>query len=110
VVGGAAGSGTGTGRVGGGAGFGGTGNGSGGVGGGLKDKGPEHIDFVVVRENTGGIYTGIGGVTQKGTPLEVATQVMQYSRPVVGSRGEPLSSARRAPSREGMETLPGFPS
>ena len=49
----------------------------------LKDKGPEHIDFVVVRENSGGIYTGIGGVTQKGTPLEVATQVMQYSRPVV---------------------------
>ena len=49
----------------------------------LKDKGPEHIDFVVVRENTGGIYTGVGGVTQKGTPLEVATQVMQYSRPVV---------------------------
>jgi isocitrate/isopropylmalate dehydrogenase len=76
----------------------------------LKDKGPEHIDFVVVRENTGGIYTGIGGVTQKGTPLEVATQVMQYSRPVVGSRGEPPSSARRVPSREGMETLPGFPS
>jgi isocitrate/isopropylmalate dehydrogenase len=27
----------------------------------LKDKGPEHVDFVVVRENTGGIYTGIGG-------------------------------------------------
>ena len=48
----------------------------------LKDKGPADIDFVVVRENTGGIYTGIGGVTQKGTPLEVATQVMQYSRPV----------------------------
>ncbi|MCX7727622.1 MAG: isocitrate/isopropylmalate family dehydrogenase, partial [Chitinispirillaceae bacterium] len=24
----------------------------------LKDKGPEHIDFVVIRENTGGIYTG----------------------------------------------------
>jgi 3-isopropylmalate dehydrogenase len=49
----------------------------------LKDKKPEDIDFVVVRENTGGIYTGIGGVTQKGTPLEVATQVMQYSRPIV---------------------------
>jgi len=76
----------------------------------LKDKGPEHIDFVVVRENTGGIYIGVGGVTQKGTPLEVATQVMPYSRPVVGSRGEPPSSARRVPSREGMETLPGFPS
>jgi 3-isopropylmalate dehydrogenase len=76
----------------------------------LKDKGPEHIDFVVVRENTGGVYTGVGGVTQKGTPLEVATQLMQHSRLVVGSRGEPPSSARRVPSREGMETLPGFPS
>jgi len=49
----------------------------------LKDKGPEHIDFVVIRENTGGIYTGVGGVVQKGTPLEVATQVMIYARPVV---------------------------
>ena len=27
----------------------------------LKDKGPEDIDFVVVRENTEGIYTGAGG-------------------------------------------------
>ncbi len=49
----------------------------------LKDKGPEHIDFVVIRENTGGIYTGIGGVVQKGSAMEVATQVMLYSRPVV---------------------------
>jgi 3-isopropylmalate dehydrogenase len=49
----------------------------------LKDKGPEHIDFVVIRENTGGIYTGMGGVMQKGTPNEVATQVMVYSRPIV---------------------------
>jgi 3-isopropylmalate dehydrogenase len=49
----------------------------------LKDKGPEHIDFVVIRENTGGIYTGIGGATQIGTEFEVATQVMQYSRPIV---------------------------
>ena len=49
----------------------------------LKDKEPKDVDFVVVRENTGGIYTGVGGVIQKGTPLEVATQVMVYSRPVV---------------------------
>ena len=49
----------------------------------LKGKGPEDIDFVVVRENTGGIYTGVGGVVQKGSPMEVATQVMVYSRPVV---------------------------
>ena len=49
----------------------------------LKDKGPEHIDFVVIRENTGGIYTGIGGSMQTGTINEVATQVMVYSRPIV---------------------------
>ncbi len=49
----------------------------------LKDKGPKDIDFVVIRENTGGIYTGIGGATQVGTQNEVAIQVMQYSRPIV---------------------------
>jgi 3-isopropylmalate dehydrogenase len=40
----------------------------------LKDKGPEHIDFVVIRENTEGIYTGAGGFFKKGTPDEVAVQ------------------------------------
>ncbi len=51
-----------------------------GVGCPLKDKGPEHIDFIVVRENTGGIYTGQGGVAKKGTPNEIASQLMVYSR------------------------------
>ena len=46
----------------------------------LKDKGPEHIDYVVVRENSGDCYTGIGGVSMKGTPHEVAVQNMVYSR------------------------------
>ena len=40
----------------------------------LKDKGPEEIDFVVVRENTEGIYTGVGGFFKKGTQDEVAIQ------------------------------------
>ena len=40
----------------------------------LKDKGPDEIDFVVVRENTEGIYTGVGGFFKKGTPDEVAIQ------------------------------------
>ncbi|NDY41345.1 3-isopropylmalate dehydrogenase [Dissulfurirhabdus thermomarina] len=40
----------------------------------LKDKGPEDIDFVVVRENTEGLYAGAGGVLKKGTPDEVAVQ------------------------------------
>jgi len=40
----------------------------------LKDKGPEDIDFVVVRENTEGLYAGAGGVLRRGTPDEVAIQ------------------------------------
>lgn len=40
----------------------------------LKDKGPEDIDYVVVRENTEGLYAGAGGVLKKGTPDEVAVQ------------------------------------
>ncbi len=40
----------------------------------IKDKGPEDIDFVVVRENTEGLYAGAGGVLKKGTPDEVAVQ------------------------------------
>ncbi len=46
----------------------------------LKNKGPAEIDYVVVRENTGGIYTGVGGISMKGTPHEVAVQEMVYSR------------------------------
>jgi 3-isopropylmalate dehydrogenase len=40
----------------------------------LKDKGPADIDFVVVRENSEGLYAGAGGVLKKGTPDEVAIQ------------------------------------
>ena len=40
----------------------------------LKNKGPKEIDFVIVRENTEGLYAGAGGVLKKGTPDEVATQ------------------------------------
>ena len=40
----------------------------------LKDKGPADIDFVVVRENTEGLYSGAGGFLKKGTAEEVATQ------------------------------------
>jgi 3-isopropylmalate dehydrogenase len=40
----------------------------------LKDKKPEDIDFVVVRENNEGLYTGSGGFVFKGTPHEIAIQ------------------------------------
>ncbi len=43
----------------------------------LRDKGPEDIDFTVVRENTEGIYAGMGGILYEGTLQEVSTQVNQ---------------------------------
>ncbi|MGQ9617196.1 MAG: 3-isopropylmalate dehydrogenase [Spirochaetota bacterium] len=46
----------------------------------LANKKPEDIDFVVVRENTEGLYVGAGGFLKKGTPDEVAIQEMINTR------------------------------
>ena len=46
----------------------------------LKDKKPEDIDFVVVRENTEGAYVGAGGFLRKGTPDEIAIQEAIHTR------------------------------
>ncbi|HPN73471.1 MAG TPA: isocitrate/isopropylmalate family dehydrogenase, partial [Candidatus Omnitrophota bacterium] len=46
----------------------------------IKGKGPEEIDFVVVRENTEGLYTGTGGILKKGTADEVAIQTSVNTR------------------------------
>jgi 3-isopropylmalate dehydrogenase len=40
----------------------------------LKGIEPQHVDFVVIRENTEGVYTDAGGVFKKGTPDEIAIQ------------------------------------
>ncbi|MDD3580371.1 MAG: 3-isopropylmalate dehydrogenase [Desulfobacca sp.] len=40
----------------------------------LKDKGPDEINFIVVRENTEGLYAGAGGFLRYNTPDEVAVQ------------------------------------
>jgi 3-isopropylmalate dehydrogenase len=40
----------------------------------LKDKAPKDIDFVVVRENSEGLYIGSGGFHRRGTLDEVAIQ------------------------------------
>jgi 3-isopropylmalate dehydrogenase len=40
----------------------------------LKDRTEKDINFVVFRENTEGLYVGMGGFFKKGTPDEVATQ------------------------------------
>jgi tartrate dehydrogenase/decarboxylase/D-malate dehydrogenase len=46
----------------------------------LVGKGPEHIDFVCVRENTEGEYSGVGGRVHRGTPHEVAIQDIVFTR------------------------------
>jgi 3-isopropylmalate dehydrogenase len=40
----------------------------------IKGKGPQDIDFIVVRENTEGLYVGSGGFFKKGTSDEIAIQ------------------------------------
>jgi 3-isopropylmalate dehydrogenase len=46
----------------------------------LKGKGRSELRFTVFRENTEGLYTGIGGVFKKGTPDEVAQEVEVNTR------------------------------
>jgi 3-isopropylmalate dehydrogenase len=46
----------------------------------IRNKGPAEIDYVVVRENSGGLYTGVGGISRRGARDEVAMQTMVYSR------------------------------
>ncbi len=46
----------------------------------LKDKTPEDIDFVVVRENTEGLYKGMGEFKDKDTENEVAIQISHNTR------------------------------
>ncbi len=51
-----------------------------GIAGPLRDKGPEQIDMVFVRENTEGEYAGVGGRVHTGTAHEVALETAVFSR------------------------------
>lgn len=46
----------------------------------IKNKKPEDIDFVVIRENSEGLYKGMGEFKDKGTPNEVAIQISYNTR------------------------------
>lgn len=46
----------------------------------LKDKGPDDLNFVVFRENTEGLYVGMGGRFKQGTPDEIAINEMVQTR------------------------------
>ena len=67
----------------------------------LADKGPEHIDFVVIRENSEGEYVNIGGRFKQGQADEVAVQTALHTR-----RGVERISAFRI--RHGGTASPAF--
>ena len=51
-----------------------------GIQGPLRNAGPEDVDFVIVRENSEGEYSGNGGRTHRGLPEEVATETSVFTR------------------------------
>src|SRR5664279_169905 len=46
----------------------------------LRDVGPGDLDWVIVRENSEGEYSGIGGRVHQGHPIETATDVSILTR------------------------------
>src|ERR1700684_583508 len=51
-----------------------------GIDGPLKRCGPKDLDWVIVRENSEGEYSGVGGRAHQGHPIEVATDVSMMTR------------------------------
>jgi tartrate dehydrogenase/decarboxylase / D-malate dehydrogenase len=51
-----------------------------GISGPLRDKGPDDVDMLFIRENTEGEYAGVGGRVHVGTEHEVAIQSSVFSR------------------------------
>jgi len=51
-----------------------------GIRGPLRDVRPQDVDFVIVRENSEGEYSGNGGRTHRGLPEEVATETSIFTR------------------------------
>jgi tartrate dehydrogenase/decarboxylase/D-malate dehydrogenase len=73
----------------------------------VKNKGPENIDMVFVRENTEGEYAGVGGFIRQGTAEEIALQtsvftrknterVMDYAFRLARQRGKKLASITKS--------------
>lgn len=73
----------------------------------LRSKGPQDIDYVIVREHSGGMNGQIGGTLLKGTPEEVAQESMIYSRGQVERCLRYAFEFASAPSRRGKLTLSG---
>jgi len=66
---------------------------------------PEDVDLVVVRENSEGLYSGVGGFHRKGTPHEVAVQESVNTRHGVERLVRFAFDLARRPDRRGHVTL-----
>jgi len=74
-----------------------------GVGGAVAKHRPEDLDFVIVRENTEGLYAGAGGTVHRGSEFETATE--ESLNTWAGVRRCVRYAARLATSRSGRMTL-----
>jgi 3-isopropylmalate dehydrogenase len=74
-----------------------------GVGGAVSKHGPEDLDFVIVRENTEGLYAGAGGTVHRGTEFETATE--ESLNTWAGVRRCVRYAAKLAARRSGRLTL-----
>jgi len=73
----------------------------------ISGKGPEDIDFVVVRENTEGLYASTGGFLRKGTLDEIAVQESVNTRKGVDRCLRHAFDYAQRPDRKGELTLCG---
>jgi tartrate dehydrogenase/decarboxylase / D-malate dehydrogenase len=68
----------------------------------LEGRGPEDVDFLVVRENTEGEYAGVGGRSHEGHDSEVALEASVFTR--AGVRRVVRYAFELAASRRGTLT------
>lgn len=73
----------------------------------LRNKGPQQIDYIVVRENSGGMDGRVGGVLLKGSPQEVAQETLLYTRHQVDRCLRFAFELASRPDRRGRLTLSG---
>lgn len=73
----------------------------------LRNKGPQQIDYCIVRENSGGINGSIGGTLLPGTPTETAQETMLYTHFQVERCLRFAFELAARPDRRGKLTLTG---
>lgn len=73
----------------------------------LRNKGHKEIDYVIIREHSGGMNGKVGGTLLRGGPAEVAQESMIYSRFQVDRCLRHAFDLAASPGRRGHLTLSG---